>query len=223
MNTSNMTDTSPPDQPKGKRDPRPSRAYGLFESTVAGRPLKFHTQPGVFSADGPDEGSLLLIEAVLPVVKPHVVVLDLGAGVGLIGLSLAPLLTRGEVWMVDPDIRAVRLEEENTRLNNVTNAHVVLGDITLDLPPRLRFDLVVSNPPTHSGKEVLAGFVEESYRVLRPGGWMYVVVNRLLSIRAMMAETFGEVEQVSRRQGFVVLRAQKPRRGRSQMTWLNHF
>lgn len=182
--------------------------------TIAGRPLQFQTQPGVFSADGPDAGSLLLLDTVVPAVRPHMTALDLGTGVGLIGLSLAGLLTRGKVWMVDPDIRAVRLAEKNIRLNDVANAHVVLGDITLDLPPKLRFDLVVSNPPTHSGKEVLAGFVDESYQVLRPGGWMYVVVNRLLSIRAMMVETFGEVEQMARLKGFVVLRAQKPRRAR---------
>lgn len=114
--------------------------------------------------------------------------------------------------MVDSDIRAVRLAEQNATLNGATNAHVVLGDVTIDLPPRLRFDLVVSNPPTHSGKEVLARFVDESYAVLRPGGRMFVVVNRLLSIRAMMAERFGEVEQVARRKGFVVLAAQKARR-----------
>ena len=181
---------------------------------MADRSLQFLTQAGVFSADGPDDGSLLLLEAVLPVVKPHMTVADLGSGIGLIGLSLAGKLVRGEVWMVDSDVRAVRLAEQNVTLNEVTNAHVVLGDVTLDLPRKLRFDLVVSNPPTHSGKEVLARFVDESYAVLRPGGRMYVVVNRLLSIRAMMSERFGDVEQVARRKGFVVLAAQKPRRTR---------
>jgi 16S rRNA (guanine1207-N2)-methyltransferase len=195
-------------------DQRSGPKLGQFELTIGERSLLFRTQPGVFSADGPDDGSLLLLEAVLPRIKPHMVVVDLGAGVGLIGLSLAGKLSRGEVWMVDTDVRAVRLAEQNVTLNDVMNAHVVLGDVTLDLPPKLRFDLVVSNPPTHSGKEVLARFVNESYAVLRPGGRMYVVVNRLLSIRAMMAERFGDIEQVARRKGFVVLTAQKPRRTR---------
>ena len=188
------------------------RVYGSFDLTVGERPLVFRTQPGVFSADGPDAGSLLLLDSIEPVVKPHMKVLDLGCGVGLIGISLAAQLTRGEVWMVDPDVRAFRLTEENIRLNDASNAHPVLGDITRDLPAGLRFDLVLSNPPTHSGKAVLQNFVEESHDVLRPGGWMYVVVNRLLSIRAMMAETFGEVDQVARRKGFVVVRAQKARK-----------
>src|SRR5947209_16117690 len=183
-----MSDDRPPGDAQSTRGKRPGPKLGQFQLTVAERPLRFLTQPGVFSADGPDDGSLLLLEAVLPTVKPHMVVVDLGTGIGFIGLALGGKLSRGEVWMVDSDIRAVRLAEQNVTLNGVTNAHVVLGDVTLDLPPRLRFDLVVSNPPTHSGKEVLARFVDESYSVLRPGGHMYVVVNRLLSIRTMMSE-----------------------------------
>src|SRR4029077_15629492 len=124
------------------------------------------------------------------------------------GLSMAGALTRGEVWMVDSDIRAVRLTQRNIELNHIQNAHVVLSDITLDLP-RKRFDLVLSNPPTHSGKEVLASFVNESFEVLRPGGWLYLVVNRLLSVRETIASSFGNVELVKKKKGFIVLRAQK--------------
>lgn len=153
---------------------------------------------------------MLLLDTVLPEVKPHQTVLDLGAGVGLLGLSLAHRLTRGDVWLVDTDIRAIRLIEENIHLNGITNAHAVLSDITLDLPS-LRFDLVISNPPTHSGKEVLAAFVRESYDVLRPGGWLYLVVNRLLSVRDMMVDIFGGAEQAARHHGFLVFRSQKSR------------
>ncbi len=178
---------------------------------MKGRRLIFRTQPGVFSQNGPDEGSLLLLETVLPAVKPHQTILDLGAGVGLIGLSLAGLLTRGEVWLVDSDVRAIRLTEENARLNDILNVHIILGDITLDLP-QVRFDLVVSNPPTHSGKEVLNAFVSESYRVLRPGGRLFLIVNRLLSVRETMASVFGAAEQVGKRKGFIVFESQKRRK-----------
>jgi 16S rRNA (guanine1207-N2)-methyltransferase len=89
---------------------------------------------------------------------------------------------------------------------------VLAGDITLDLPDGLRFDLVLSNPPTHSGKEVLQSFVGEAYDLLRPGGALYVVVNRLLSIKDMMEATFGNAELAERRKGFLVLRSEKQRR-----------
>ncbi len=192
-----------------------TRERGSFELEVGERTYRFLTQPGVFSQDGPDEGTLLLLDVVLPLIKPHMTVLDLGAGVGIVGISTAPILTRGEVWMVDSDVRAVRLAEENVQLNRVENVHVVLGDITLDLPPKLRFDLVVSNPPTHQGKDVLASFVSESHQVLRPGGSLYLVVNRLLSVRDVMAGAFGNAEHVERRKGFIVLKSTKERRSRA--------
>lgn len=192
--------------------PQRVREQGSFDLTLGERRLHFRTQAGVFSQYGPDEGTSLLLDVVVPRIKPHETVLDLGTGIGLVGVAVAGLLTRGEVWMVDVDVRAVRLAEENVRANGVGNAHVLLSDITLDLPPKLRFDLVLSNPPTHSGKEVLRSFIGEAHDVLRPGGSLYVVVNRLLSVRDMMQEVFGSVEQVERRKGFIVFAAGKPRR-----------
>lgn len=197
--------------PRPRRTTRRQRELGSFDLELGDRRLQFSTQPGVFSQYSPDEGTLLLLDVTLPRIKPHMTVLDLGAGIGIIGVAVAGLLTRGEVWMVDSDIRATRLAEENMRLNHVENGHVVLGDVTLDLPPRLRFDLVLSNPPTHSGKDVLASFVAESYDVLRPGGSLYFVVNRLLSVREIMTSTFGDVEQVERHKGFIVLHSEKLR------------
>lgn len=191
-----------------------TREFGRFELELDGRNFSFCTQPGVFSQYGPDEGTLLLLDVALPRVKPHMTVLDLGTGVGIIGIAAATRATRGEVWMVDVDIRAVRLAEENVGLNHIENAHVLASDITLDLPEALRFDLVLSNPPTHSGKDVLQSFVGESYDLLRPGGSLYAVVNRLLSVKDMMEETFGNVEQIERRKGFLVLRSEKERRAR---------
>ncbi|HZU13817.1 MAG TPA: methyltransferase [Chloroflexota bacterium] len=198
-----------------ERRPRDrTRQYGHFTLDIGGRTLHFQTQPGVFSQYGPDEGTLLLLDVILPRLKPHETVLDLGAGIGIIGIAVAGALTRGEVWMVDTDIRAARLSEENVRRNHIENAHVVLSDVTLDLPHKLRFDLALSNPPTHGGKDVLQSFVGEAYETLRPGGSLFVVVNRLLSIKAMMDETFGNVEQVERKKGFIVFQSQKERRER---------
>lgn len=179
---------------------------------AADRELVFETQPGVFSAEGPDQGTLLLLEAVQTSIRPHQVVLDLGAGSGVLGISLASFLTRGEIWMVDVDIRAIRCAQRNVDRNRITNAHVILGDVTLDLPNKLRFDLVVANPPTHDGREVLSQFVEQAHHVLKPGGSLWLVVNRMLSVKDLMAGQFGQAEVVTKRKGFVILRSVKARR-----------
>lgn len=188
-----------------------NRAGRQYRVTIDGRELCFETQPGIFSANEPDPGTRLLLSALLPELKAHQKLLDLGTGVGLIGVALAGRLSGGEVWMSDVDIRCTRLAERNLSNNRVENGHVVLSDGTRDLPPRLRFDLVASNPPTHDGHEVLMQLVGESYSVLRPGGSLWIVVNRLLSIRSMMQDAFDNVEQISRRKGSVVFRSVKRR------------
>jgi 16S rRNA (guanine1207-N2)-methyltransferase len=178
----------------------------IFE-TVRGFELRLQTQAGVFAHRGLDGGTKLLIEAMR--VSPTARVLDLGCGYGAIGIVAAKLATRGHVTLVDSDIRATRLAQRNLELNGVENAEVVLGDGIRDLPPKSRFDVVVSNPPTHSGREVLDEMVAGAYKVLRPRGQLYLVINRLLSLRREVEAVFGNAEAVERSKGFVVLRAVK--------------
>jgi 16S rRNA (guanine1207-N2)-methyltransferase len=175
--------------------------------TVRGFDLRLQTQAGVFAHRGLDGGTRLLIEAMR--VSPTARVLDLGCGYGAIGIVAAKLATRGHVTLVDSDIRATRLAQRNLELNGVENAEVVLGDGVRDLPPKSRFDVVVSNPPTHSGREVLDEMVAGAYKVLRPRGQLYLVINRLLSLRREVEAVFGNAEAVERSKGFVVLRAVK--------------
>ena len=174
---------------------------------LRGFDLHFDTHPGVFSHGELDEGTALLIEAMR--VSPTAKVLDLGCGWGAIGVVAAKLATKGHATLVDSDIRATRLAERNLALNGVENAEVILGDGLRDLPPKSHFDVVASNPPTHDGREVLDEMVEGAYKVLRPRGQLYLVINRLLSLRRKVEDLFGPTETIARHKGFVVIRAQK--------------
>jgi 16S rRNA (guanine1207-N2)-methyltransferase len=215
MNTAAVR-TIAADAPLTHARSRPTRTRTLtgheLSLELGGREVRLSSRPGVFSAGAVDEGTLLLLRAVLPDIRPHQTLLDLGTGAGVIGVALAPLLTRGEVWMVDVDIRAVRLATQNVEAAGISNAHVVLGDGTGDLPRGLRFDMVLSNPPTHDGRDVLQQFVQDSHRVLRPGGSFWCVVNRLLSLKAMMTAEFENVEVAARRKGYLLVRSEKSRR-----------
>lgn len=179
----------------------------VIQERARGFELRLATQQGVFAAHGIDAGTRLLIEAMR--VSPTARVLDLGCGYGVIGMVAAKLASRGHVVLVDSDIRATRLAAHNLELNGVTNAEVVLGDGVHDLPPKTRFDVVASNPPTHSGREVLDDFVAGAYKVLRPRGRLYLVVNRLLSLRREVESVFGGAEIAARSGGYVVIQAVK--------------
>jgi 16S rRNA (guanine1207-N2)-methyltransferase len=191
----------------------------LITARVRGFDLRLMTQPGVFSDDAVDPGSELLIDAMR--VSPTARVLDLGCGYGAIGIVAAKLATRGQVTLVDSDIRATRLSQRNLELNAISNAEVVLGDGVHDLPTKAKFDVVVSNPPTHSGREVLDDFVAGAYHVLKPRGQFYLVVNRLLSLRREVQRVFGNETIVARSKGYVVSRAVKTPRlpGREERSW----
>jgi 16S rRNA (guanine1207-N2)-methyltransferase len=179
----------------------------IIHERVRDLDLRLTTQAGVFAHKGLDLGTRLLIEAMH--VAPTARLLDIGCGYGAIGISAAKLATKGEAVLVDSDIRATRLAQRNIELNGLTNATVILGDGTNDLPPKSRFDVVASNPPTHSGREVLDEMVAGAYQVLKARGQLFLVINRLLSLKREVEDVFGNSEVVARSKGFVVIRAQK--------------
>jgi 16S rRNA (guanine1207-N2)-methyltransferase len=178
-----------------------------FFVSLRGFDLWFETQAGVFSHGELDTGTRLLIEAMR--ITPRAHVLDLGCGYGPIGVVAAKLAPQGHVTLIDADIRATRLAERNLARNGIENAEVVLGDSFKDLPPKARYDVIVSNPPTHSGREVLDEMVAGAYKALKPRGRLYLVINRLLSLRREVENTFGNTEIVGREKGFMVIHAVK--------------
>lgn len=191
----------------------------LVVEQVRGIDLRLETRPGVFAQHGLDPGTRMLIEAMH--VSPTARVLDIGCGSGAIGIVAAKLAPRGQVTLVDVDVRATRLSQRNLQLNGVTNAEVMLGDGVHDLPAKARFDVVVSNPPTHDGREVLDDLVAGAYKVLKPRGALFLVVNRLLSLRREVARVFGAEEMVATGKGYVVIRAVKTPRlhGETAALW----
>jgi 16S rRNA (guanine1207-N2)-methyltransferase len=185
-------------------------ATALITARLRDFDLRLTTQTGVFSHKEVDAGTRLLIDAMH--VSPTAKVLEIGSGYGVIGIVAAKIAVRGHVTMVDPDVRATRLSQRNAEQNDLTNFDVVLGDGVLDLPPKAKYDVVVTNPPTHSGREVLDEIVAGSYKVLKPRGTLYMVINRLLSLRREVEDVFGGAEAVAHSKGYVVLKAIKQHR-----------
>jgi methylase of polypeptide subunit release factors len=73
--------------------------------------------------------------------------LDIGCGSGMIAILLA-LQGVAEVWAVDIDAQAIAATAANALLNRVAQRVTPLAsDVYKALPPGLRFDLIVANPP----------------------------------------------------------------------------
>jgi release factor glutamine methyltransferase len=74
-------------------------------------------------------------------------VLDMGVGAGPIYLSILKELPQTRVYGADASADALALTRENAERNGLTADHLYLGDLFSALPPELRFDLILSNPP----------------------------------------------------------------------------
>jgi len=72
--------------------------------------------------------------------------LDLGTGSGVIAVSLAKYLPRVKVTAVDLSTEALKLAQENARLNEVADRVDIVHSDWFERVPG-KFDLVVSNPP----------------------------------------------------------------------------
>lgn len=172
----------------------------------------FVTRPGVFSADGPDRGSVLLAAALPEKIKGHVA--DLGAGWGY--LSRAILAHDGvkSLDLVEADRDALDCAREN-----VTDPRAVFhwADATGFKPSR-PWDVVVMNPPFHTSRaadpDLGAAFIRAAHRGLLPSGSLWLVANRHLPYDRILTPLFRSVEEIGGDAAFRLIRAAFPLRSR---------
>lgn len=74
-------------------------------------------------------------------------ILDLCAGSGCIGITLAKEKTDCDCLMVEKYPAAIRYAEKNILRNKAENARVIAGDIFENTGAEEKYDLIVSNPP----------------------------------------------------------------------------
>ena len=178
----------------------------IFE--VLGLKLSCTTDSGVFSRDGLDMGTRILLEA-LPPLQGRV--LDLGCGWGPVGVSLGKIYPGIELLMTDINARAVELAARNLRQNGVGNAKTVQGDGYERAEGA--FDAILLNPPIRTGKEVIYGMFSGARAHLNPGGALYIVIRKQQgaeSAEQYLKTIYGDVERIAREKGYWVLRCAAP-------------
>lgn len=168
----------------------------------------FWTAPGVFSADGVDLASALLVDA-LPA-KMVGQVADLGAGWGFLA---AHVLTRSNVEALHL-VEAGHLALECAR-RNVTDERAVFHweDATQWQPP-YKMDAIVMNPPFHQGRaaepQIGQAFVAAAARLLKPKGDLWMVANRHLPYEAELKKRFATVLEIGGDARFKLFHATRP-------------
>lgn len=127
-----------------QREIRYPLQYIFGEWDFYGRP--FYVGPGVLV---PRADTETLIEAALEFLKEkeNLEILDLCAGSGCIGITLAKEIENSNVLMVEKFDEAIRYAKRNIDRNLVSNAEIQKGDIFESAFSDRKFDIIVSNPP----------------------------------------------------------------------------
>ncbi len=165
----------------------------------------FTTAAGVFSADGLDLGTGVLLRSHTP--GPDATrLLDLGCGFGVLAVALATASPGARVDAVDVNERALALTAENARAHGVGDR--VATQLPDDVPADARYDEIWSNPPIRIGKQALHELLQRWLPRLAPGGVARLVVGRNLgadSLQRWLIEQGYRCDRTASAKGFRVL------------------
>jgi 16S rRNA (guanine1207-N2)-methyltransferase len=187
------------------KSPESAHRPGECQFMYRGHGLTFETDAGVFSRDGIDKGTELLLCA-LPDLSGDV--LDMGCGWGAVGISAARAYPGVRVTMTDINSRAVELSRKNVKRNGVS-ARVMESDGFSALYGE-KFSFILTNPPIRAGKQVIYDLFAKSAEHLLPGGSLYLVIRKQQgapSALTYLNTIFAKTQVAMRSGGFWVIRA----------------
>ncbi|MBQ2891369.1 MAG: class I SAM-dependent methyltransferase [Bacilli bacterium] len=170
--------------------------------------LKFKSDNGVFSKRAVDFGSNLLLKSVEVLEDDSI--LDVGCGIGIIGITLAKCNPSSFVEMIDVNKRAMELARNNCLENNVKNALVFESNTYENVEKK--YSLIISNPPIRAGKKVVHDILLNSIKYLKENGRMYCVIQKKQgaesALRALK-EVFPKVEVIEKDNGYYIIKCTK--------------
>ncbi len=174
------------------------RFFGVIEN--------FISDNGVFSKETLDYGSRALLETITKIDITGKV-LDMGCGIGVIGILLKKYKSDIDLTMIDVNERAVELTKINSQ-NYKQDNKVVLSDGFTALNDK--FDCIVSNPPIRIGKEKLYSLFVQAYEHLSESGTMYLVIRKQQGAKSAMnylTELGLKVELLNKDKGYWIISA----------------
>lgn len=189
--------------------PRPNAGAEPVRARLPGD-IEVVAHPGVFAGASLDIGTRALIGTFdsLPDVE---VAVDLASGSGVIAALLAKRAPGARIIASDVSAIAVASTRDTAAANGVEVE--VHHDDGLGFMADASADLVVLNPPFHSGSTVTAELAtrlfSEAARVLRPGGELRCVWNSHLAYRPILERVVGPTRQLVRTPKFTVTASER--------------
>ena len=173
------------------------------ECFVLGNKFIFLTDNGVFSKDGLDFGSRLLLETI-PLDEVGGKILDMGCGYGVFGIVVGKL-TSAHVDMVDVNLRALHLAERNARENHVDNVNIFESNVYQNVSSK--YSSIITNPPIRAGKQVVYDIVMNAKNYLEENGKLFLVIRKEQGAKSLIVdlETVYTVKVLEKKKGFFIL------------------
>ncbi len=174
------------------------------EAFVLGNKFIFCTDNGVFSKDGLDFGSRLLLESI-PLEEVGGKVLDMGCGYGVLGIVLNKVISC-EVDMVDVNLRAMHLAELNIKENRCIGVNVFESNCYSNV--NSKYSCVITNPPIRAGKTIVYDIVMNARNYLEENGHLFLVIRKEQGAKSLIVdlEKLYTVEVLNKKKGFFILK-----------------
>ena len=175
----------------------------IIEFYFNDKKYNLYSDNGVFSKDKFDYGTKLLLDSI-DISKLSGNVLDLGCGIGVVGIILGTINKNINIDMIDINERAISLVRDNLTLNKV-KANVFSSDVYSNV--NKKYDYIITNPPIRAGKEVVRKFLLGGYDYLNDNGILYFVMRKDHGVKSMIKELESKynVTIVNKDKGFYIV------------------
>lgn len=187
-----------------------SHDFHQYSFSLLGEEFSFISDSGVFCKDGLDDGSRLLLETIAKTDLGNSI-LDMGCGIGPIGLLLAHFDKNRHVTLVDVNRRALDCAKQNAaKLGLSSRVDIFESDVYSNI--NSSFSTIVTNPPIRAGKRVTYAMYAGAISHLNEGGQLILVIRKqqgASSCQEYLKTIFKEVEVVKSKKGYRILIAKK--------------
>lgn len=178
-----------------------SKRYDMLDMTIV-------SHGGVFAGINLDIGTRELLAVLDQTPASASTIIDFGCGTGVLAVTIARLRPKATVIASDQSAAAVLSAQATMAINDLADRVTVVRDDALASHSDASADVILFNPPFHSGAAVHSDtsmrLFEDAARVLKKGGELWVVANRHLGYQTHLTRIVGETREVSRSPKFTV-------------------